>query len=560
MSDTNYAPFLPKTPPEGLVPWLMKYGKLNDEYIIYRAVWVDGEDGKKEKAVKCKCSACGGDWITPRADVEQGCRYSYAPAPFGFYNNKKYVIDGEKMDCPICGAKATVRHIGKIDSRGCGNMVDRVYPLTVHKICGQLAMICWEISKHIDKDGNSHIWDRFYEAYVFEKRKAIRLVGYKRFLSSISWLKDWEQLKRCYDKIGAYSREFIYPWKKSLLTGTEVENCKLDLYLKTNPKEAYPVSYMRLWQRHKNVENLIMQGAGKIVNDKIKSVKGYYSSHYDLVRTPQIARIEGINFKEVKPHKMLGILKDEFRVLVKDRWSNNDLRFYNDAKNDGLKPGDIAVLRKVCGGDWYKVRPVLERGVNIMRAAQYIDKQKRKFGDPQKLLDFRYLADYWDMAAANGDDLTDDKVRYPHKLTSAHDNAMALKEEKESAAMQEKFDKRYAELEKFCYSSGGLSIHPARSQKEMIMEGKLLDHCIGRYANRHASGDTSIFFIRRESEPETPFYTLEFDVKALKVRQNRGYKNCARTGEVQAFEDEWVRFVKKISAKKPRRQNERKAA
>ena len=167
------------------------------------------------------------------------------------------------------------------------------------------------------------------------------------------------------------------------------------------------------------------------------------------------------------------------------------------------------------------------------------------------------------MAAANGDDLTDDKIRYPHKLTSAHDNALALKEEKASVAIQEKFDKRYAELEKYCYSSGGLSIHPARSQQEMIMEGKLLDHCVGGYANSHAEGRTSIFFIRHENEPETPFYTLELDIKALKVRQNRGYKNCARTKEVQAFENEWVEFVKKVSAKsakKPKKRNERKAA
>ncbi len=558
MSDTNYAPLLPTKPPEGLVPWLIEHGKLDGEYIIYRSAWADGADGKKEKAVKCKCSACGGEWIAPRVDAAQGCHYSYAPAPFGFVNNNKDVIDGKKMDCPICGAKAIARHIGNIAS-GCGREANCIYPLTVHKIGGQLAFIIWEISKHINKDGNSHIQDRYFEAYVFEKRKTICLVGYRRFMSSISYLPEWEQLKRCDDRAGEYSRDYIYPWKKSLLNGTDVENCKLDLYLKANPKSAYPVSYMRLWQRHKNVENLIMQGAGKIVNDKIKRTTTYYSS-------PQINQIKSINWKEVKPHKMLGITKDEFRVLAKDRWNEGDLTFFMNAKyskNSGIKPEDIAVLRKACGGDWYDVRPVLERGANIMRAARYIAKQKRKFGDPQKLIDCRYLADYWDMAAANGDDLTDDKIRYPHKLTSAHDNAMALKEEKESAAMQEKFDKRYKELEKYCYSSGGLLIHPARSQREMIMEGKQLDHCIGRYADSHAEGRTSIFFIRRESEPETPFYTLEFDVKALKVRQNRGYKNCARTDEVQAFENEWVEFVKKVSAKgvkKPNRKNERKAA
>lgn len=534
MSDTNYAPLLPTTPPEGLVPWLTKHGKLDGEYIIYRSAWADGTDGKKEKAVKCKCSACGEEWIAPRADVEQGCRYSNPPAPFGFYNKKKYVIDGEKMDCPICGAKAIARHIRKINSLAFCE-VNRVYPLTVHKIGGQLAFIIWEITKRIDKDGNSHIQDRYFEAYVFEKRKAIRLVGYRRFLGSISWLSEWEQLKRCDDRVGEYCRDYIYPWKKTLLTGTEAENCKLDIYLKANPKSAYPVSYMRLWQRHKNVENLIMQGAGKIVNDLLHESICCYGG------PPKITDIQIIHFAEVKPHKMLGITKDEFRVLAKDRWNYGDLKFYMNAKyskNSGIKPEDIAVLRKACGGDWYEVRPILERGANIMRAARYIAKQKRKFKDPKGLLDFRYLADYWDMAAANGDDMTDDKIRYPHKLTSAHDNAMALKVEKESAAMQEKFDKRYAELEKYCYSSGGLSIHPARSQREMIMEGKRLDHCIGGYANRHAEGETSIFFIRRESDPETPFYTLELDVKTLKVRQNRGYKNCARTKEVQAFENE----------------------
>ena len=559
MSDTNYAPLLPTTPPEGLVPWLTKHGKLDGEYIIYRSVWVDGVDGKKEKAVKCKCSACGEEWIAPRADFKElGCRYSYPPAPFGYYNNKKYVIDGKETDCPICRAKAIARHIGKINSLAVCE-INRVYPLTVHKIGGQLTLICWEISKHIDKDGNAYIRDRYYEAYVFENRKAIRIVGYRRFLGNISWLSEWQQLKRCDDKIGEFDKDMIFPWEKSLLVGTEVENCKLDLYLKANSKNAYPVSYMRLWQRHKNIENLIMQGAGKIVNDKIKRTRTYYDP-------PQISQIKSINFKEVKPHKMLGITKDEFRVLVKDRWTEGDLTFFMNAKhskNSGIKPEDIAVLRKGCGGDWYEVSLMLGRGTNIMRAARYIAKQKRKFKDPKGLLDFRYLADYWDMAAANGDDLTDDKIRYPHKLTSAHDNAMALKEEKASAAMQEKFDKRYAELEKYCYSSGGLSIHPARSQKEMITEGKLLDHCVGRYADSHAEGRTSIFFIRRENEPETPFYTLEFDVKELKVRQNRGYKNCARTDEVQAFENEWVEFVKKVaakSAKKQGKEKERKAA
>lgn len=64
------------------------------------------------------------------------------------------------------------------------------------------------------------------------------------------------------------------------------------------------------------------------------------------------------------------------------------------------------------------------------------------------------------------------------------------------------------------------------------------------YAKRHAGGETAIFFIRRASQPEKPFFTLELDEKRLNVRQNRGLRNCARTPEVQAFEEKWLEWVR----------------
>lgn len=33
-------------------------------------------------------------------------------------------------------------------------------------------------------------------------------------------------------------------------------------------------------------------------------------------------------------------------------------------------------------------------------------------------------------------------------------------------------------------------------------------------------------------------------MKELKVRQNRGKHNCARTPEIQAFEDKWLAWVR----------------
>ena len=57
-------------------------------------------------------------------------------------------------------------------------------------------------------------------------------------------------------------------------------------------------------------------------------------------------------------------------------------------------------------------------------------------------------------------------------------------------------------------------------------------------------GQTAIFFLRREEDPDKPWYTLELDEKELTVKQNRGFQNCARTAEVEAFEKKWVAWLR----------------
>ena len=63
------------------------------------------------------------------------------------------------------------------------------------------------------------------------------------------------------------------------------------------------------------------------------------------------------------------------------------------------------------------------------------------------------------------------------------------------------------------------------------------------YGEDIAKGITAIFFIRHTWEPKTPYFTLEY--AGGKVKQNRGYQNCARTPEVKAFEKEWLDWIGK---------------
>lgn len=86
------------------------------------------------------------------------------------------------------------------------------------------------------------------------------------------------------------------------------------------------------------------------------------------------------------------------------------------------------------------------------------------------------------------------------------------------------------------------------SPEELEEEGIVLDHCVGSYKSIHAAGKQPIFFVRRESEPDKPWFTLQFSLSNLTVVQNRGKCNCARTEEVKAFEEKFLEHARSVAA------------
>lgn len=519
MNEEDYTELLPDQPPEGMMQWMFSKGYFNKRYIVYRAGWEhDYLEDRKIKVVKCHCTECKQYFYQSYVPIN-----TCAPAPFGWFNEVegKTVMSGDKTRCPVCGTTVKVLHCNNISRYG--YVCEERYLISLHIVENNLTLVCWKISQIIDKEGNETIRKDKYEAYIFKKRKCLKYQGYYRWFSQYCQLEKWERKSRCTDGINVYYPENVYPWDADILHGTEVENCKLDLYMSGNERR-HPVAYMKCWQKHKNIENLVMAGVLNLVDNIV-------SRHSDAC---------AINWKEKKPHKMLGLNKEEFRYAKKQEWLINDIQFYIEAKNNGITLKDMPVIEKQ--SQW-SIRLLFGRGINVMRAIRYVEKQKKRY----KRADIQYLVDYWSMAEKLGDDMSDEKVLYPHKLKNAHDEALKLQTYAEQKELTQKFNSRYKELEKFCYSDGELSIHPARDEKEMIIEGKTLHHCVATYAKKHAEGKTSIFFIRKVEDEESPYYTLELNKADMTVLQNRGRDNCARTNQVREFENKWLEHIKSIA-------------
>lgn len=296
------------------------------------------------------------------------------------------------------------------------------------------------------------------------------------------------------------------------------------------------VSYLALWRKRPTVENLLVQGCGRFLAELIDHEKSSGTDHGG------IPKLSDVNWKEKRPAQMLGLNKEEFRYMRQMRWNVEDLERYRLVKKSGLPvrlPEDMELLR---GKPAYEVNRILEEGPpqDFWRILRYLKKQKMTWG---------ILQDYWHMAHRLHRDLNDSLVRWPRNLHAAHDQVMEEQQARVNAELNAMFLERAAELEPLSFELDGLLIRPCQTEAELIQEGKDLHHCVATYAKRHAEGKTAILFIRQVTEPDKPFFTLEFDEKAKKVRQNRGLRNCDRTPEVKAFEKAWLSFVRRAKPK-----------
>lgn len=551
MAQRNYEELLPLQPGDKAKAWARRVSKCDEEHLLlYKQGYSrDPLTGQRHKVAELSCSACGRIIQATKVGVEC-CMNAYTPAPFGWMHpeTNEPVISGKESTCPHCGAKVDVSFLR--DGRKADWNLKEYWFMTVERVGELLCLIGWLMKKEVIRDRET---DRLreqlrflpYQAYVFEEKKTVFLRGYDKYFSQIHFHEEWEQKDRCLDEYGKVGTCGMAPWDKRMLIGSSCENSKLDLYLKITKGDALPVTYLRLWQKRKAVENLVMQGAGTLLHELMeresrRTYAGWCSG---------IPKLERINWKEKRPAQMLGLTKEEFCHCVDDKWDSEAWWFYLKQKKAGEKLKLPEDMRLCCKVGLYGLDGVREKYGSLMPAVRYLAKQGNSA---------TYLLDYWNMAETEGYDLNLRHVRWPKDLKIAHDRVLREQierrarekdeaEKKKNAALVERFADVAEKLKWTAVEMDGICIRVAAAPEELDKEGKTLSHCVATYKEKHARGDSAIFFVREVSSPEEPWYTLELDLsngENPRVIQNRGKYNCWRTPAVQEFEDKWLEFVK----------------
>lgn len=534
---------LPLEPASGTVRRLIEDKYLEENVLVYRAAYIlDPLVGTKRKMVQVTCTACGEtfymDYAPPRGKTGR----------FGFIADDGVVYDGAPCRCPQCGAHAYALHISRI---GAWRTIDYIWFTTAEIAAGHLVFALWECEKRVTKDGNITYGTNRIEAQTFAGGKAYRLMGRVRNLGGYIYYDGWHIAKKFSMVCDFENSAAVLYLTDELVDASCEEKSACACFAQSGAEGALSLlgEYMRLWQKFPCVENLVRQGYSEYVAGLIRHIEKRGDVYYATSKSFDARKASKyIDRHKSKPHEILGLDKAEFNAMKGMDFEH--IQIYSTVKKIygvRLTPQQLhsALRAGAALADILENGTCFSRKIQPVRLINYLERAQIRAG---------YLYDYWNMANDVYGELPE-SMMYPKNITRAHDRVLKEKKEKENAVLSEKIKKRarYAAALVFTDKDTGLMIRPAVSHAELIREGKVLDHCVATYARQVADGSTLILFVRRINDPDTPFFTLEYKNGA--VVQNRGFKNCARTPEVEKFEEKWLEHIKK-GAKKHGRKND----
>lgn len=472
-----------------------------------------------------------------------------AVAPQRFRSN-------EMTTCPICGTR--VAAFLETSDRFAVNYVQNIATIQVGTDGKTVFLRQW----HLNRD-HSCRWENIpgqleeIARYAIRGNKAAKWQheGKSNYFRNCYRYRtnEWERVKdlsRVYD--GSY--EFFLPedWKQQL-AGTSLQYIDLQGYLQIPDREYRGRNIIRFcmdWGRYPAVEKLWKAGYRRLIHQRVYGLDNKYRN---TIRWRASTIPEAVGFP-------LRFLKNR----VPEEW--NILQLANtQILAQGFAAGYISeaefVQLSVKETDVRDIRLAMGHA-SITKIQGYLDKvfQKEKekcqkeaekaqatgrayYRKPCMAEVTGTYRDYLKECVELGLNLDDRAVLFPKNLDAAHARTTANIKYKEDEAKAAKFEKRRVKLERMCYRKDGLQIRPAASAKELIAEGAYLHHCVGGYADRMADGVLAIMVIRKESDPDTPYFTLEWrDKRVIQCRTSRN-DDYTNHPEVLAFVNEWTEWV-----------------
>ncbi len=257
------------------------------------------------------------------------------------------------------------------------------------------------------------------------------------------------------------------------------------------------IGYLRMYREYPQAEYLVKAGLTK------------YAMSIQILRKmgkdKKFCKWLSKNRDELKAHCYISTVLSAYR---KGR-SVHAEQIYEETRKSFQRSPRYKTVKELFGGD-------------LERFFTYIAEQNTNTAS---------YGDYLDACQYLGVDLSKPKNLIPHDFKRWHDIRIdeykSKKAEADERARKEFYERFLAVAEKYVKLEGGntgFAVILAKSPAELVKEGDLLHHCVGRmgYDQKVVREESLIFFIRRADDLDTPLATLEYSLKSKKILQCYG--------------------------------------
>lgn len=193
---------------------------------------------------------------------------------------------------------------------------------------------------------------------------------------------------------------------------------------------------------------------------------------------------------------------------------------------------------------------ILKYGISFVKVVHYIE---RVLGTtPAQYENRKICLQEFDDALKMAKELN---IKYNfgrYNLKDQHDKFSVLIRERTQKNLQDGFRQHYENWTPFAKKNNIFFIRPIEDQEELNREAAEQNNCVASYAQDIADGDSAIFVMRRNEEPDKSYATIEINPETGVVEQALlGENKPIEDKEALDFLTKWEKFVtKKLEFKK----------
>lgn len=411
--------------------------------------------------------------------------------------------------CPHCRANAIYKASGKCKTLAAGPY----YAEIIQKIPGGIVVrSLYQTQNFRGKYKNPGIFTHEYKRILIFTDGTVKKYDYEMYKNKYPrWILDKKYFAGKSETFYWSFRSKLYKRNWSYLKNeTFLKHSTVDLW------DALPcgvVKYIMIERGNPAIEKLVRIGMFRMARDVIGM--NYDKKIFDQKQT-ELAKLLKVDGSRLKRMKEMDANVDMLRWMQYEKLANTIWpdEMIKDFGNAGFNTSEFNFLHTPIS--FVKCHNYLKKQILLSCGTMY-----------QTLTTWR---DYINMADQLKMNTKLDQIARPKDLKAAHDECVLLREKgdakKEAQKLAKKWpkvNKQLPKLKKFEYTADGYTIVAPESIEDIVMEGRILKHCVHTcdyYFSRIQTDESYLFFLRKAKSPDVPWYTLEVEPSG-NIRQKR---------------------------------------